>query len=98
MVLCYECVVLSQNLYSTNSCPSNGVFFIVQENLHPAGFFLKVKILLKSGASDEEINSGITVLCMFHSKVILLHIQEDSLSSALERGKKKKEPNLSCVF
>lgn len=75
-VLCYECVVLSQNLYSTDSCPSNGLLFIVQENLHPAGFFLKVKILLKSGASDEEVNSGITVLFMFHSKVILLHIQE----------------------
>ncbi|NXI38192.1 TEX11 protein, partial [Galbula dea] len=30
-----------------------------QENLHPAGFFLKVKILLKSGASDEEIKSAI---------------------------------------
>ncbi|XP_071898943.1 testis-expressed protein 11 isoform X5 [Anas platyrhynchos] len=30
-----------------------------EENLHPAGFFLKVKILLKSGASDEEINSAV---------------------------------------
>ncbi|NXJ79280.1 TEX11 protein, partial [Trogon melanurus] len=30
-----------------------------QENLHPAGVFLKVKILLKSGASDEEISSAV---------------------------------------
>ncbi|NXS55719.1 TEX11 protein, partial [Brachypteracias leptosomus] len=30
-----------------------------QENLHPAGVFLKVKILLKSGASDEDINSAV---------------------------------------
>ncbi|XP_032052327.1 testis-expressed protein 11 [Aythya fuligula] len=52
-----------------------------EENLHPAGFFLKVKILLKSGASDEEINSGITVLFMFHCKVILLHIQEKTLDN-----------------
>lgn len=51
----------------------------MQENLHPAGFFLKVKILLKSGASDEDINSGIRALPRFHSEVILLHIQEDCL-------------------
>lgn len=51
----------------------------MQENLHPAGFFLKVKILLKSGASDEDINSGIRALPRFHSEVILLHMQEDCL-------------------
>lgn len=51
----------------------------MQENLHPAGFFLKVKILLKSGASDEDINSGITALPGFHGEVTLLHIQGDCL-------------------
>ncbi|NXH15528.1 TEX11 protein, partial [Bucco capensis] len=30
-----------------------------QENLHPAGVFLEVKILLKSGASDEAISSAV---------------------------------------
>lgn len=58
--------MLSQDLCSTKSCPSNVLFSIVQENLHPAGFFLKVKILLKSGASDEDINSGITALPRFY--------------------------------
>uniref|UniRef100_A0A8C4UW95 Protein ZIP4 homolog n=1 Tax=Falco tinnunculus TaxID=100819 RepID=A0A8C4UW95_FALTI len=33
-----------------------------QENIHPAGVFLKVKILLKSGASDEDINSAVSEL------------------------------------
>ncbi|XP_042681301.1 testis-expressed protein 11 [Centrocercus urophasianus] len=46
-----------------------------KENLHPAGFFLKVKILLKSGASDEDISSGSTVLCRCHGKVMLFHVQ-----------------------
>lgn len=77
--LYYECAVLSKDLCSTKSCPSNVLFFIVQENLHPAGFFLKVKILLKSGASDEDINSGITTLPRFHSEFILIHIQGDWL-------------------
>ncbi|NWI59750.1 TEX11 protein, partial [Calyptomena viridis] len=40
-----------------------------QENLHPAGFFLKVKILLKSGASDEDINSALAEF--LHSEMSL---------------------------
>lgn len=36
-----------------------------EENLHPAGFFLKVKILLKSGASDEGISSGNQLALIF---------------------------------
>ncbi|XP_035180104.1 testis-expressed protein 11 [Oxyura jamaicensis] len=97
-VLHYGCVVLSQNLYSTKSCPSNGLFFIVQENLHPAGFFLKVKILLKSGASDEEINSAVAEFmhhelsldfCLNAAKLLLENGREsvgfDLLNSVAER-------------
>ncbi|NXM69810.1 TEX11 protein, partial [Serilophus lunatus] len=40
-----------------------------QEDLHPAGFFLKVKILLKSGASDEDINSALAEF--LHSEMSL---------------------------
>uniref|UniRef100_A0ACB8FX94 Uncharacterized protein n=1 Tax=Sphaerodactylus townsendi TaxID=933632 RepID=A0ACB8FX94_9SAUR len=31
-----------------------------EENLHPAGFFLKIKILLKGCASDEDVGSAVT--------------------------------------
>ncbi|NXA04582.1 TEX11 protein, partial [Sapayoa aenigma] len=40
-----------------------------QESLHPAGFFLKVKILLKSGASDEDLNSALAEF--LHSEMSL---------------------------
>ncbi|XP_077163537.1 testis-expressed protein 11 isoform X2 [Paroedura picta] len=33
-----------------------------EENLHPAGFFLKIKILLKGCTSDEDIRSAVTEL------------------------------------
>lgn len=33
-------------------------FLDFQENLHPAGFYLKIKILLKSDASDEDVGTG----------------------------------------
>ncbi|KAL8180750.1 UNVERIFIED_CONTAM: hypothetical protein K2H54_032499 [Gekko kuhli] len=33
-----------------------------EENLHPAGFFLKIKILLKGCASDEDVSSALTEL------------------------------------
>lgn len=74
--------------------PSDGLFFPMQENLHPAGFFLKVKILLKSGASDEDISSGSTVLYSCHGKVMLFHVQLDSLSKWIE--KKTKHLLLVC--
>ncbi|KFP70335.1 Testis-expressed sequence 11 protein, partial [Acanthisitta chloris] len=56
-----------------------------QENLHPAGLFLKVKILLTSGASDEDINSALAEflhlemsldLCLNTAKLLLEHGRE----------------------
>ncbi|KAM6253838.1 testis-expressed protein 11 isoform 5-T6 [Porphyrio hochstetteri] len=56
-----------------------------QENFHPAGFFLKVKILLKSGASDEDINSAVAEFlhhemsldfCLNTAKLLLEHGRE----------------------
>ncbi|NXV46261.1 TEX11 protein, partial [Uria aalge] len=84
--------------YLTNSCPNNVLFFIVQENLHPAGCFLKIKILLKSGASDEDINSAVAEFlhhemsldfCLNTAKLLLEHGREsvgfDFLKSVAER-------------
>ncbi|NXV09733.1 TEX11 protein, partial [Cettia cetti] len=69
-----------------------------QENLHPAGFFLKVKILLKSGASDEDINAALAEFtqlemsldfCLNTAKLLLEHGREsvgfDFLKSVPER-------------
>ncbi|XP_049683332.1 testis-expressed protein 11 isoform X2 [Accipiter gentilis] len=69
-----------------------------QENLHPAGVFLKVKILLKSGASDEDINSAVAEFlhhemsldfCLNTAKLLLEHGREsvgfDFLKSVPER-------------
>ncbi|NWV00386.1 TEX11 protein, partial [Upupa epops] len=70
----------------------------IQENLHPAGFFLKVKILLKSGASDEDITSAVAEFlhhemsldfCLNTAKLLLEHGREsvafDFLKSVPER-------------
>uniref|UniRef100_A0A8C2TRU5 Protein ZIP4 homolog n=1 Tax=Coturnix japonica TaxID=93934 RepID=A0A8C2TRU5_COTJA len=59
-----------------------------EENLHPAGFFLKVKILLKSGASDEDISSGMTVLYCLLKFLSMLNRESvgfDFLKSVAER-------------
>ncbi|XP_054695881.1 testis-expressed protein 11 isoform X2 [Grus americana] len=69
-----------------------------QENLHPAGFYLKVKILLRSGASDEDINSAVAEFlhhemsldfCLNTAKLLLEHGREsiglDFLKSVPER-------------
>ncbi|XP_040427970.1 testis-expressed protein 11 isoform X3 [Cygnus olor] len=69
-----------------------------EENLHPAGFFLKVNILLKSGASDEEINSAVAEFmhhelsldfCLNAAKLLLENGREsvgfDFLNSVAER-------------
>ncbi|NXJ67863.1 TEX11 protein, partial [Rostratula benghalensis] len=69
-----------------------------QENLHPAGCFLKIKILLKSGASDEDINSAVAEFlhhemsldfCLNTAKLLLEHGREsvgfDFLKSGAER-------------
>ncbi|XP_010186562.1 PREDICTED: testis-expressed sequence 11 protein, partial [Mesitornis unicolor] len=69
-----------------------------QENLHPAGLFLKVKILLKSGASDEDVNSAVAEFlhhemsldfCLNTAKLLLEHGREsvgfDFLKSIPER-------------
>ncbi|XP_074456757.1 testis-expressed protein 11 isoform X1 [Larus michahellis] len=69
-----------------------------QENLHPAGCFLKIKILLKSGASDEDINSAVAEFlhhemsldfCLNTAKLLLEHGREsvgfDFLKSVAER-------------
>ncbi|XP_064015770.1 testis-expressed protein 11 isoform X12 [Pogoniulus pusillus] len=56
-----------------------------QEDLHPAGFFLKVKILLKGGASDEDISSAVAEFlnhemsldfCLNTAKLLLEHGRE----------------------
>ncbi|XP_066861377.1 testis-expressed protein 11 isoform X2 [Anser cygnoides] len=69
-----------------------------EENLHPAGFFLKVKILVRSGASDEEINSAVAEFmhhelsldfCLNAAKLLLENGREsvgfDFLNSVAER-------------
>ncbi|NXU81580.1 TEX11 protein, partial [Oreotrochilus melanogaster] len=69
-----------------------------QENLHPAGLLLKVKILLKSGASDEDISSATAEImhhdfsldfCLNIAKLLLEHGREsvgfDFLKSIPER-------------
>ncbi|XP_030330475.1 testis-expressed protein 11 isoform X2 [Strigops habroptila] len=69
-----------------------------QEDLHPAGFFLKMKILLKSGASDEDISSAVAEFlhhemsldfCLNTAKLLLEHGREsvgfDFLKSVSER-------------
>ncbi|NWW52204.1 TEX11 protein, partial [Pedionomus torquatus] len=69
-----------------------------QENLHPAGCFLKIKILLKSGASDEDINSAVAEFLHHEmsldfylntAKLVLEHGREsvgfDFLKSVAER-------------
>ncbi|NWX44762.1 TEX11 protein, partial [Steatornis caripensis] len=69
-----------------------------QENLHPAGFFLKVKILLKSRASDEDIKSAVAEFlhhemsldfCLNIAKLLLDHGREsvgfDFLKSVTEQ-------------
>ncbi|NXL26954.1 TEX11 protein, partial [Glaucidium brasilianum] len=69
-----------------------------QENLHPAGVFLKVKILLKSGASDDDINSAVAEFlhhemsldfCLNTAKLLLENGREsvgfDFLKSVPER-------------
>ncbi|NXU86070.1 TEX11 protein, partial [Xiphorhynchus elegans] len=69
-----------------------------QVNLHPAGFFLKVKILLKSGASDQDINAALAEFlhfemsldfCLNTAKLLLEHGREsvglDFLKSVPER-------------
>ncbi|KAM6300229.1 testis-expressed protein 11 [Aegotheles albertisi] len=69
-----------------------------QENLHPAGLYLKLKILLKSGASDEDISSAVAEFlhydmsldfCLNTAKLLLEHGREsvgfDFLKSVPER-------------
>ncbi|NXX13965.1 TEX11 protein, partial [Podargus strigoides] len=69
-----------------------------QESLHPAGYFLKIKILLKSGALDEDINSAIAEFlhhemsldfCLNIARLLLEHGREsvgfDFLQSIPER-------------
>uniref|UniRef100_A0A8B9GDK3 Protein ZIP4 homolog n=1 Tax=Amazona collaria TaxID=241587 RepID=A0A8B9GDK3_9PSIT len=69
-----------------------------QEDLHPEGFFLEVKILLKSGASDEDISSAVAEFlyhempldfCLNAAKLLLEHGREsvgfDFLKSVSER-------------
>ncbi|KAG8144697.1 hypothetical protein E2320_013155 [Naja naja] len=66
-----------------------------EENLHPAGFYLKIKILLKGDASDEDIRKAVTELlqhevsleiCLDTAKLLLEHEREamgfDFLKSA----------------
>ncbi|XP_025021075.1 testis-expressed protein 11 [Python bivittatus] len=56
-----------------------------EENLHPAGFYLKIKILLKGDASDEDIRKAVTELlhhevsleiCLDTVKLLLEHERE----------------------
>ncbi|XP_068813681.1 testis-expressed protein 11 isoform X2 [Struthio camelus] len=69
-----------------------------EESLHPAGCFLKVKILLKSGASDEDVNAAVAEFlhhevsldfCLSTAKLLLGNGREsvgfDFLKSVAER-------------
>ncbi|XP_066496151.1 testis-expressed protein 11 [Tiliqua scincoides] len=56
-----------------------------EENVHPAGFFLKIKILLKGCASDEDIGTAVAELlhhkfsldiCLDTAKLLLEHERE----------------------
>ncbi|XP_068267974.1 LOW QUALITY PROTEIN: testis-expressed protein 11 [Nyctibius grandis] len=80
-----------------------------KENLHPAGCFLKVKILLKSGASDEDINSAVAEFlhhemsldfCLNTAKLLLEHGREsvgfDFLKSVRERF--ESSPDLGKII
>lgn len=69
-------------------------FLDLQENLHPAGFFLKIKILLKGSASDADVSTG-TVL---GSEFGIQHpICKTNLSK--DRGKKRGDrPLLSLKY
>ncbi|XP_030622153.1 testis-expressed protein 11 [Chanos chanos] len=40
----------------------NAVSLANKENVHPSGLYLKIRILLQSGGSDEEVKSGLTEL------------------------------------
>ncbi|NXO05251.1 TEX11 protein, partial [Rhinopomastus cyanomelas] len=84
------------NLYLDKALKA--VNLAIQENLHPAGFFLKVKILLKSGASDEDINAAVAEFlhhelsldfCLNTAKLLREHGREsvafDFLKSVPER-------------
>ncbi|XP_062440915.1 testis-expressed protein 11 isoform X6 [Rhea pennata] len=75
-----------------------------EKSLHPAGFFLKVKILLKSGASDEDINAAVAEFlhhdvsldfCLNTAKLLLEHGRElvgfDFLKSVAERFESSPE-------
>ncbi|NXP50213.1 TEX11 protein, partial [Heliornis fulica] len=82
-----------------------------QENLHPAGLFLKIKILLKSGASDEDIHSAVAEFlhhetsldfCLNTVKLLLEHGREsvglDFLKSVPERFQSSPDFGKIAVF
>ncbi|KYO32695.1 testis-expressed protein 11 isoform X1 [Alligator mississippiensis] len=80
-----------------------------KENLHPAGFFLKIQILLKSGAADEDLSSAIAEImhhevsldfCLNTAKMLLEHNRElvgfDFLKSVA--GRFESSPDLGKVI
>ncbi|XP_025060865.1 testis-expressed protein 11 isoform X3 [Alligator sinensis] len=80
-----------------------------KENLHPAGFFLKIQILLKSGAADEDLSTAIAEImhhevsldfCLNTAKMLLEHNRElvgfDFLKSVA--GRFESSPDLGKVI
>ncbi|XP_032084084.1 testis-expressed protein 11 [Thamnophis elegans] len=82
-----------------------------EENLHPAGFYLKIKILLKSGAADEDIRKAVTELlehevsleiCLDTAKLLLEHEREaigfDFLKSASQLFERSPDAGRVLLF
>ncbi|XP_039210763.1 testis-expressed protein 11 isoform X3 [Crotalus tigris] len=82
-----------------------------EENLHPAGFYLKIKILLKGDASDEDIRKAVTELlqhevspeiCLDTAKLLLEHEREaigfDFLKSASQLFERSPDAGRVLLF
>ncbi|ETE71928.1 Testis-expressed sequence 11 protein, partial [Ophiophagus hannah] len=82
-----------------------------EENLHPAGFYLKIKILLKGDASDEDIRKAVTELlqhevsleiCLDTAKLLLEHKREaigfDFLKSASQLFERSPDAGRVLLF
>ncbi|XP_026540103.1 testis-expressed protein 11 [Notechis scutatus] len=82
-----------------------------EENLHPAGFYLKIKILLKGDASDEDIRKAVTELlqpevsleiCLDTARLLLEHEREaigfDFLKSASQLFERSPDAGRVLLF
>ncbi|XP_034297610.1 testis-expressed protein 11 isoform X2 [Pantherophis guttatus] len=82
-----------------------------EDNLHPAGFYLKIKILLRSDALDEDIRKAVTELlqhevsleiCLDTAKLLLEHEREaigfDFLKSASQLFERSPDAGRVLLF